>query len=524
MKVPALALLTRALREDARSGRICLARLVFLMFLFLSIASAQAMRWTTAAPGLTFLQGIMGTNLFIITLAGAGLFATAITEEKEARTLGLLRMTALSPVALLLGKSTARMITAILLLAAQFPFVVLAVTLGGVSWWQILAAYCMLVAYVVMLSNIALFWSVLLQRTGNAAGMTLVTLFAMFTGPHIVLLIAEGLDNSGLLGSQQGVLELAERLVEFTGMGSPFTRVHTILATGFTGFPISVQVMINVAVGVVFFVLAWLCFDRFTRVEKDAAPSRGLVAPRTSRIRFLQAGRAWRRALVWKDFHFVTGGKGALLAEASCMVLGVTAATALVGEMTDQASLKTFGQVCMLVGGVVFVVQLVFLAGRIFSHELEEGALPQIMMLPRSTWDLVLRKAMGCVLTLIPAAGLFIGGGLLAPDSGLGVIEAIFMNAGGWYAITVLTSFVSLVAFLSLRSQRTATPLALAVAFVGNMMLMTVVNLVCFALAVTSRANAGDYAALICIGILGTTTAVLCRCIRQRLETVAGQM
>ena len=54
-----------------------------------------------------------------------------MAEEKEEQTLGLLRMTGLSPLSILLGKSTSRLCGALLLLAAQFPFTIFAVTLGG---------------------------------------------------------------------------------------------------------------------------------------------------------------------------------------------------------------------------------------------------------------------------------------------------------------------------------------------------------------------------------------------------------
>ena len=91
------------------------------------------------APGLHFLQEMVWLNLVFITLAGLSYFASAITEEKEEMMLGLLRMTDLNPVAILLGKSTSRLVGALLLLLVQVPFVLLAVTLGGVGLLQIAA-------------------------------------------------------------------------------------------------------------------------------------------------------------------------------------------------------------------------------------------------------------------------------------------------------------------------------------------------------------------------------------------------
>src|SRR5439155_21710329 len=119
----------------------------------------ESMRWL-GAPGLRFFQAVVQINFFFITLAGVGYFASAITEEKEEMTLGLLRMTSLNPLSILLGKSTSRVFGAVLLLLAQFPFTLLAVSLGGVSVAQVMAVYCTLGAYVFLLSNVALFCSV----------------------------------------------------------------------------------------------------------------------------------------------------------------------------------------------------------------------------------------------------------------------------------------------------------------------------------------------------------------------------
>jgi len=47
-------------------------------------------------------------NFCFITLGGVGYFATAITEEKEELTLGLLKMADIGPLTLLLGKYRCR--------------------------------------------------------------------------------------------------------------------------------------------------------------------------------------------------------------------------------------------------------------------------------------------------------------------------------------------------------------------------------------------------------------------------------
>ena len=61
------------------------------------------------------------------------------------------------------------------------------------------------------------------------------------------------------------------------------------------------------------FLLSWKVFDLFTRTQKTAAPSRGLALSRISRIRLFRVPRAWKYALIWKDFYFTAGGIGGMI-------------------------------------------------------------------------------------------------------------------------------------------------------------------------------------------------------------------
>jgi len=117
------------------------------------------MGWANA-PGLRFFEVVVAVDLVFVILAGVSYFSSAISEEKEEMTLGLLRMTNLNPLSILLGKSTSRLCAAILLFVAQIPFTLLAITLGGISLHQVFAAYLTLAAFLVFVSNLALLASV----------------------------------------------------------------------------------------------------------------------------------------------------------------------------------------------------------------------------------------------------------------------------------------------------------------------------------------------------------------------------
>jgi len=174
MTSPLLALFVRSLREDSRSKAVYWARSGMGAFILLVLAGfAMANTWA-GSPGRTFFTEIVILQAVSITFIGLSYFASAIAEEKEEQTLGLLRMTDLNPLSILLGKSTSRLCGALLLLACQFPFTVFAVTLGGISLGQIAATYFSLGAYTFMLCNIALLGSVLARTTPRAAFFSVV--------------------------------------------------------------------------------------------------------------------------------------------------------------------------------------------------------------------------------------------------------------------------------------------------------------------------------------------------------------
>ena len=169
------ALLFRSLRMDSRSVRIHLQWFCQLAVIYLALWSAQEMSGLFGAPGQIFFRYVVYLNAAFVTLLGVGFFSSAITEEKEEDTLGLMTMAGISPLGILLGKSTSRLFQVLLLLAIQYPFTLLAVTLGGLVPGQITSAYMSLFAYTILLANVGLLNSVVCRRSRDSAGLT--TLF-----------------------------------------------------------------------------------------------------------------------------------------------------------------------------------------------------------------------------------------------------------------------------------------------------------------------------------------------------------
>ena len=87
-----LTLLERSLRVDSRAWGPHLARFGLMGAIYIAVSYAATTSGIFGAPGLRFFTSIAYLNLIFMTLLGIGFFSTAITEEKEEDTLGLMLM------------------------------------------------------------------------------------------------------------------------------------------------------------------------------------------------------------------------------------------------------------------------------------------------------------------------------------------------------------------------------------------------------------------------------------------------
>ncbi len=473
MNSPLLALFIRSLREDSRLKLTYVARsgLVLVILLFL-LTIQGSMGWANA-PGLRFFSTVIGIDIAFVVLAGVSYFAAAISEEKEEMTLGLLRMTNLNPLSILLGKSTSRLCTAALLFAAQVPFTMLAITLGGVSMAQVVAAYVAIAAFLVLVSNLALLGSVFFRRTSGAAVFTGVVLFFIFALLPLAAKLATLPVQLGLLVSSSFPVRMLGEIADFSESASPFMRVGTILSTGFRESPFSFQVWSNLALGVGCFLLAWALFEKTCGEQKESAPGRAGVRPARGRRRLFSPGRPWARALAWKDFYFLAGGKLWIVIKLG--IYGMPLAVALLWpeRLGGRPSWDDFGIVTFWIMTAFIGVELAFAASSILRVEHQGQTLSSLAMLPKGLRRVAYEKLLGIIPSLA-AAGAYL---LLSIPFLTKLIREI-MRDFSWnsrsdvwglfgfiFAVLQAVFFLHLVANLSLRVKRGALPLAIGIHF-----------------------------------------------------------
>ena len=465
------ALMNRSLQSEDRSLRTHLWRFGFVAFSYAMLIGSQRTIMVASAPGLEVFRAICYLNFHAVTVAAVSFFASAVTEEKEEMTLGLLKMAGVSPLALLLGKSTPRLITAMVLLTAQLPFTMLAVTLGGVSLNQVLSAYACLFAYLVFTANLALFFSVICRRSRNAGLFTGLVLFAYFSGPYWAMVFRMGMTAKGWWNADgwfETIYEFVRAKVE---LSSAYTRIGNILSTGFTDSPISYQVIVNLILGGGCLLLAWLCFEPATRNERPASEERGLLSRRIgSRSRIFGADRAWNWALSWKDFHFIGGGRLMMLLK-FIVYFGVLGLMLWTNEYYGGGMrARDFGAIAFWLGIVILVTEVTIQASRIFYTEVKWKTLSSIMLLPKSTSEIAYTKLLGAALSLTPVLCVLIVGFLCAPEEiGNGILEFLDEPVA-WYMLSQVILMIHFAALLSLHLKWGALPLAFAATYGSNML------------------------------------------------------
>ena len=530
MNSPLLALFIRSLREDTRSRATYWARaglgcflLVVMCFFFIGTRN-----WGNA-PGRTFFTLVISFQITAIALMGLSYFASAVAEEKEERTLGLLRMTDLSPLSILLGKSTSRLCGALCLLAAQFPFTIIAITFGGVSFGQVVASYCAVAAFTFLLCNLALLGSVISRGVAGAAAFSIATIGLLLA---LVPLLKALQLPSDYFHWNVAFGRLASGIWEAT----PIARLQEVLSTGYNGGAIGWQVLTNIAFGIGCFLLAWAAFQRFCDREPvvastpPPAPAAGTVDTVGARLRKSRPPRAWKRALVWKDFYFLCGGRLGVIVRITAY--GGALAFDIWNAVASGSARFGAGTLFYQIIPFLFSVDLGVMAARVFRTELRDQTLSALAGLPVSMREIVRDKVLACLLAAVPGIicsiaiqvlFLFVVRHISAANISAMHLMFVFQTIAGWFNKILL---VVLIAWLSLHMKRGALPAGFLLTYVGNGLITMLVWMVIGSLAfafTSGRFSLMEWAPIMS-GVLGLAASwAFYLSGLQKLQVLAGE-
>jgi hypothetical protein len=471
---PLLALFVRALRQSTKAPSTYLLRgCIALTVLLLLWSAHESLSWAGAA-GRRFFGMLIGANYFFVTMLGLGSFASAIAEEKEEGTLGLMRMANLSSVAILFGKSTSRLGIVFLLFMVQVPFAFLAVTLGGVSQSQILTAFILLGAFLFALANISLFFSVLLPRSSRAAVMTIGLGIGYSLACAVPFFFREWLIHKKGYSMTDPTVVTLQSVGEWLWSVHPAYHFGILSAGGFLSLEISRSVIVHICIGLAFFLFSILIFERCCGNEAAYAGEGGKGR---RRLRWLgRPKRALTHAIAWKDFHFTMGGRLSVVARCALYVSGVIGLTWIFDELDDR---KSVAYTAWFMGLAMCHIELAFLALLAWGPEAWGQHIGSLVMTPRGLRRINFEKLKAALLAILPSFSLLvlamaIGGSKFIDDVLIEPFTQRYRGPGGmpinfWYMIRItqwLLEFgvlLALIVNLSLRLKWTALPAALGI-------------------------------------------------------------
>ncbi|MEZ6127439.1 MAG: hypothetical protein R3C59_01990 [Planctomycetaceae bacterium] len=457
-----------SLRSDSRSVYPHIVRAAFAGFMLLSILGAWGASLSGMAPGLKFFEGICSLNVLLISVAGISYFVSAVTEEKDSGTLALLRLAGVSPLAIVLSKSTSRLISSLMLLLIQLPFTFLAITLGGVTWQQIIAAYLALAAWLCLVANMALFCSVRCTSSGRAAGMATSALLMFFAAGPLLQQFATLKAGSWIT---PGMLTACASLYAEVQQTTVTTRLEEIFATTTVVQLAGTQLWRSLMIGGTLFVLSVVMFNRYSEPVEDNTHGQSAA------VRRFTVGRCWRWPIVWKDFLFFTGGRTFLsmkLAGYALLVGGFVWFHQLERPTADAWLSPDLVRTAFLTIALLLTIEILLYSSNSLFLEVRQSAVASLKMLPIQTPVLLLQKAGACGVALIPAALCLLLLWAYDPQSitslhhsqraGLtrNVFDAVFRDLPGaiigWLIVVMLMTHLTIL--LSLYTRWAALPLA----------------------------------------------------------------
>lgn len=191
--------LQRELLVNLRSLRAFILLLVYqaLLASVVFFAWPQGNRLEANAEEARALVNMFFLGQYVLSALMAPSFAAAaITGEKERKTYEMLLASPLKPSAISLGKLLASLVHLTLLIFASLPIVMLCWPLGGVDFFEILAAYLGLLLSVITFGMISIACSSYFQRTAASlvASYLLILPLAL-----MAVLVWKGLEGNGSL-------------------------------------------------------------------------------------------------------------------------------------------------------------------------------------------------------------------------------------------------------------------------------------------------------------------------------------
>jgi ABC-2 type transport system permease protein len=156
--------------------------------------------YASATVGRGIFVGLLLAQTLMVAVLAPAATAGAISGEREHQTLDLLAVTPISSFAIVLGKLLSALAWVFVLVLASIPVTALVFVFGGVAPDDVVRGYAVLVATVLGLGSVGIFFSALTRRTGASTGLTFVTTIALTIGSYYLFSFMSGTSEIGANG------------------------------------------------------------------------------------------------------------------------------------------------------------------------------------------------------------------------------------------------------------------------------------------------------------------------------------
>lgn len=180
-----LPLVGKELVEQASKLRTYLLRVIYAVLLFSvfmivfhnEVGGVDRTRADILSSGKTIFMILVNLQILGIVIFLPGMVAGAIPMERERGALELLLITRMSPMAIILQKLISRILPMLTFLMLALPLMAMTMTLGGVSWLDLLDAAVLLILICVQVAVLSMIFSAACQTTMMSIILTYITIF-----------------------------------------------------------------------------------------------------------------------------------------------------------------------------------------------------------------------------------------------------------------------------------------------------------------------------------------------------------
>ncbi len=374
---------TREVVTAPRRGRLYVSRaayvaalLVLMCTAWLLLAGTQVVRnvGDMARFGAMLFQILAPLQMALTIFFSALLAASAVTQEKDRRTLVLLLLTSLTNSELVLGKLLASLLGGLVLLAAALPLFMLSALFGGVSFEQIARVFGVTLATAVVSGSIGSLLALWREKTFQTLALTVLTLVFWLALGEVVVRAVLGDSWCGISTEVWGaVISPWQAILLATRPLVAEQNTLPYVGNAINGFLLLAGVVTLALNGIAVAMVRVWNPSREIRprlaeaeepesiwglTEESAAAARKLTA-RNVHSAGGKTRQVWDNPIIWREMTTWAYGRKVLVIRLGYMALIGLAAAALHLSMRSEEGLTTINAVLLLVP--LFVLSLVLI-------------------------------------------------------------------------------------------------------------------------------------------------------------------